>query len=301
MNNTIKSVGILGMGALGLLYGSQAGTDCVSYIMDNDRAEKYRNAPLRINGNEFKANLVTPDKAFPVDLLIIAVKYNSLSQALETANGFVGENTVIISVMNGIISEEIIEKKFGKEKVVYCIAQGMDAMKTGSQLVYTKHGNLHVGMPTGCCTDNLERVIEFFERKQIPYIREKDIMWRMWFKFMLNVGINQTCMVYNVPYGIATSPGESYRMMVAAMREVRAIAEMEGITLTEEQLAQCIEIEKTLDPTATPSMGQDRILKRKSEVELFAGTVIRYAKKHGILVPANEFFYEKVKEIEAKY
>ena len=50
-----------------------------------------------------------------------------------------------------------------------------------------------------------------------------------------------------------------------------------------------------------PSMRQDALSRRCSEVELFAGTVLRLAKKHGILVPANEFLYERIQEIEKDY
>ena len=48
-------------------------------------------------------------------------------------------------------------------------------------------------------------------------------------------------------------------------------------------------------------MRQDGVAHRKSEVEMFAGTVIRLAKKHALYVPANEFLYERVKEMEAEY
>ena len=48
-------------------------------------------------------------------------------------------------------------------------------------------------------------------------------------------------------------------------------------------------------------MGQDRRNHRPSEVEMFAGTVIRLAREHGIPVPANQFLYRRVREIESRY
>jgi len=97
------------------------------------------------------------------------------------------------------------------------------------------------------------------------------------------------------------SKGEANRSYVAALREVLAVANAEGIPLTEDTVKFCIEIEQTLDPDSIPSMAQDRKNKKPSEVELFAGTVIRLAKKHGISVPTNEYFYERVHEIEREY
>ena len=48
-------------------------------------------------------------------------------------------------------------------------------------------------------------------------------------------------------------------------------------------------------------MRQDSIQKRKTEVDMFAGTVIELAEKHGIPVPANEFLFYRAKQIEAAY
>lgn len=47
-------------------------------------------------------------------------------------------------------------------------------------------------------------------------------------------------------------------------------------------------------------MRQDAMAKRKTEVELFAGTIISLAKKHGLSVPVNERFYRTIKEMEAE-
>ena len=119
---------------------------------------------------------------------------------------------------------------------------------------------------------------------------------------MLNVGVNQVCMVYDTHYeGALTLGSEANMAMIGAMREVILVANAESVNLGEAELKEYIRILKTLDPKATPSMGQDRLNKQKSEVDMFAGTVIELANKHGIPVPANEFLYRRVHEIEAEY
>ena len=57
----------------------------------------------------------------------------------------------------------------------------------------------------------------------------------------------------------------------------------------------------TFNPDGMPSMRQDVLAKRPTEVEQFAGVVRRLAQKHGMPTPANDFFYEKIREIEANY
>lgn len=306
MRKAIQTVNIVGMGALGLLYGSMIaenlGPEHVSYVMDAQRRERHRNDVYQINGKQVQFSIISEEEAEPCDLLIVAVKYTDLDRALETMKTSVGEGTIIISVMNGISTEGIIGERYGMERVIYTVAQGMDAMRFGTALSFTKTGQLHIGSEEIAKNEKLNCLTDFFDRAGIAYIVEEDIKYRVWSKFMINVGLNQTCMVYGTNYAGVTSPESlEYMTMVSAMREVMLLAHAEGVELTEEDLKFYLGLLKTFSPQATPSMGQDRINKRRSEVELFAGTVIRLARKHDILVPTNEFLYRRVYEIEAAY
>lgn len=303
----IQKVSIIGMGALGLLYADiiqeTLGSDAVQFVMDKNRFEKYKNQVFTVNGVEKKFNLVCGDEIKkPCDLLIVAVKSTGLNEKmLELAGKCVGKNTIIISVLNGISSEDVIAEKFGMKNIIHTVAQGMDAMKFGNDLKYTKAGELHIGITNQERKENLDCLEEFFIRSKMPYIVEEDIIRRMWCKWMLNVGVNQTCMVFNATYSMVLNQPELLSVYEGAMREVILLAKAEKINVTEEDLKFYIDITRTLDPDGTPSMGQDRIQKRKSEVEIFAGTVIKKAKEHGIEVPINQMLYEKVQEIEAQY
>lgn len=304
-SSEITKVSIIGMGALGLLYGSHIvkhqGIEAVDFIMEEHRFKKYENQVFLCNGTELRFRLTKDSEAEPVDLLIVAVKYTGLEEALISMKRSIGPNTVILSLLNGISSEKIIGMRYGMDKVIYTVAQGMDAMKFDNKLQYTRMGKLHLGILDEGQKDKLDRVIAYFDKLQIPYEVEEDILYRLWSKFMLNVGVNQTCMVYDTNYAGVLASGEPNRTMIAAMREVIAIANAEGIKLSETDLNQYIDIIGTLHPEGTPSMGQDRINRKPSEVELFAGTVIEMAKKHKIYVPANEYLYKRVKEIEQDY
>lgn len=303
----IGKIGIVGMGALGLLYADQLVSglkdpEAVTFIMDDERLARHKNDIYTINGERKSFRMVSSKEAEPAGLLIVAVKYNELPSAVETMKNAVGEDTVILSVMNGITSEKIIASRYGMDRMVYAIAQGMDAMRDGTSLRYTKCGNIHIGAADEKMKKNIAAVKELFERAEVPHIVEEDIMYRMWFKFMLNVGINQICMAYGVGYGEATTVGsESNRVMIETMREVVSIAAAKGITLTEADIEQCLEIERSLDPEGYPSMAQDRKAKRRSEVDMFAGEVIRMGKELNIPTPYNEDILKKVLEIEKAY
>lgn len=77
---------------------------------------------------------------------------------------------------------------------------------------------------------------------------------------------------------------------------------LEGVNLPADNHRAFLEsMAPTFKPDGMPSMRQDVLAKRPTEVEQFAGVVRRLAQKHGMPTPANDFFYEKIREIEANY
>ena len=305
----IQTVHIVGMGALGLLFGDpiarNLGGGQPRYVMDAERRRRHSGETYSINGRPVEPVMITPEEAEPADLVMVGVKYPALGEALDAIASSVGPDTVILSLMNGVDSEVRIAERFGAEKVLYSVSQGMDAQRYGSELVFTQAGRLFVGVPSGAdaaLAEKLDRVCAFFDAAELPYTREPEILYRQWSKFMLNVGCNQVCMVYDQGYGPCMEPGsEAFAMMTGAMREVCAIASALEIPVGEREVAQYLDILRTLDPQALPSMGQDRRQRKRSEVDMFAGVVIDYGQRLGIETPVNEFLRRRVREIEAAY
>ena len=103
----IETSALIGLGALGILFGRKM--PGVQVIADEGRIVRYAAEPVVCNGEECKFSYVTPAEGKPVDLLLVAVKATVLEQAIQDMAKFVGPDTVILSVMNGITSEEHIE------------------------------------------------------------------------------------------------------------------------------------------------------------------------------------------------
>ncbi|MFT4105125.1 MAG: ketopantoate reductase family protein [Lacrimispora sp.] len=305
MNKDTKKTVIVGLGALGMLYAGQIsrtlGPEAVSFLADKERMERYRKMPFTINGEPCSFLIEDCEEAKPADFVIVAVKYTGLASALKTMKNSVGPDTTIISVMNGIESESIIGERFGHEKVLYCIAQGMDAMKFGPAFTFTHCGELCLGVRMEGQEERLNALAAYLDQAEVPYRIEENIEKRLWGKFMVNVGINQTCMAYETDYAGILAPGEANDTLLGAMREVIDLSQKEGINLSEEDLNYYIDLIKSLPPKSAPSMRQDGIARRHSEVEMFAGTVRRLAAKHGLEVPVNNRLYERIKEMESAY
>lgn len=301
----IKTVSIIGLGALGILFGNHLSKrmkkEDLRIIASEDRIKRYSN--IYCNDELCDFNFITPEeKNAPADLLIIAVKYSALKDAIKDIKNQVGENTIILSLLNGITSEKLIAEAYGEDKVLYSVAQGMDAVREGNKLTYKNMGMICFGeKEAGVISEKVGLVEDFFKSVELPHEVQKDMYKRLWSKFMLNVGVNQTVALYRGNYGTIQVQGEARDTMIRAMREVILLSEKEGINLTEEDLNYWLNILDGLSETGKPSMAQDMEAKRLSEVDLFSGAVLELGKKYLLETPVNKNFYDRVKAIESGY
>lgn len=302
----IKTVGIIGLGALGTLYAhlftEALGRERVLVLADHDRIQRYQDAGMWYNGDPCDFQYVDAAQVTePVDLLLFAVKFGGLESAIETCRHLVGPETTLINALNGIICEEILSEAFTPEQVVWCVAQKMSALKEGNRVVVNPTGELAIGVPAGLPDAHFRRLVQFFASIDFPHHLPEDILCHMWGKLICNVGCNQAAMVYQCGYGPLKENGPARDTMLGAMREVVKVGNAEGISLSEADVLHWVSITDHFPDDGEPSMRQDSKAHRKSEVALFAGTIRRLAQKHGINVPVNDWLYEKVQEMEAAY
>ncbi|NLK96090.1 MAG: ketopantoate reductase family protein [Clostridiales bacterium] len=302
----INKVGIIGLGALGTMYGKlftdKLGKDSVFIMANSSRIEKYKKEGVYSNNKLCDFSYVnTEDKGEPFDLVIFAVKYNALPKAIEDAKNYIGDKTIILSVLNGITSEEVIGKVYGKEKMLYCTVQGMDAVKIKNKLTYYNIGSITFGEKDNSMSEKVKALSKLLDKVNIPYEIPDNIMNKLWSKLMLNTGVNQAVAVFETNYGGVQKEGKPREVMIGAMKEVFEIAKKENIIMEDNEIEKWLKILDTLNKDAKPSLRQDTEAKRKTEVDLFGGTIIKLGKKHKIETPYNDFLYNKIKEIEESY
>ncbi|CAM3060265.1 ketopantoate reductase family protein [Sporolactobacillus spathodeae] len=302
----IKNVAIVGLGALGIMYGKhlvdRLGVDAVRIVADHDRIERYKKDGILCNGEPCTFRYVAADEPMePADLLIFAVKYTGLKSAIANAKNQIGKQTIILSVLNGISSEQVIGGTFGFDQLLYCIVAGMDASKVGNELTYKNLGFISFGEANDVRSKKVQALAHFFDKVSIPYEIPEHMMHKMWSKLMVNTGVNQSTAVFATNYGGIQVPGKPRDTVIAAMKEVVKVANSEGVNLQESEIAGWLKINDALNPEGMPSMRQDTLQHRPTEVELFAGTIRKLGKKHGIPTPVNDFLYTKIEEIESAY
>jgi len=303
--DSIRDIAVIGGGAMGAFYASRFfDTEgiSVSLVADGERAERLSAHGIVVNDRPYAVPVTRPGDAVPPpDLILVAVKNHHMAQALRDLEGLVGEQTLFLSVMNGIDSEEQLGKAFGMEKVLYAIALGIDAVRDGNRMTYTKPGVVHFGEAQNReVSSRVREVQELFDRAGIPWETPTDMIRALWWKFMINVGVNQVSAVLRAPYGVFQRSQEARALMEWAMQEVITVAEKAGVALTGEDIDQWKSVLATLGPEGKTSMLQDVEAERKTEVEIFAGRVLELGMTYDVPVPVNRVLLQILKVHEQR-
>lgn len=300
----IKQIAILGAGALGAYYASRfqaAPGFSVRLVADAEHAKRLRRSGVMVNGQQLQLPVVGGEvDQPPADLVIVALKHHQLEAALPLLQPLVSSQTIILSVMNGLDSEERIAEVFSAAKVLYCIAVGIDAVREDSGIEVAHAGRLVFGEATNIEPPAAEvlRVQEALTRAGLPWETPPDMLRMLWWKFMINVGVNQASAVLRAPYRVFQNSAEARAVVAVLMEEVMLLAGREGIDLGPADLEEWWRVLGRLAPEGKTSMLQDVEAGRRTEVEMFAGKVVELGKQHVVPTPANELMLHLLKVLD---
>lgn len=294
MAEPIQQVAVIGAGAMGAMYAAHfaaAGFD-VALVARGERADRLR-AGLTVNGQPLLVEVIDVDQPGPhpiADLMIFAVKDRHLPQALSEAAPLVGPETIMLSVINGLDSEEQIAARFGDERVLLCVALGMDAERAGHEIRYRQAGRLVFGEATNPDppSEQVRRVQQALDRAELAWQTPADMRHQLWWKFMVNTGINQASAVLRAGYGAFQPEGDARDLMNALINEVLLVANAEGVALGSADVAAWYRVLDSMPADGWTSMRQDVDAGRQTEVESFAGRVVALGVKHQIETPYNQ-------------
>jgi len=303
--SSIKTISLIGTGAMGSFYASKLfdlDRNCISLVADGERYERLREKGFYVNTRQYILPVIRPDDAVPPsDLVIVAVKHHHLPEAIRDIKNRVGEKTTLVSVMNGIGSEEALGAAYGMEKVLYAVAVGIDALREHNCLTYTTQGRLFFGEARNpVISGRVKDVQSLLDRAGIAYETPVDMIRVLWWKFMINVGINQASAVLRAPYFAFQTSQEARELMESAMREVMAIAGEARVDLSEKDIENWYSVLSGLSPKGKTSMLQDVEAGRKTEVEMLAGKVMELGTRYHIPTPVNKQIFKTIKEMEGE-
>ena len=300
----IKKVLICGLGAVGSTYANKIINEDIELkiLVDQNRLERYKNNPIIFNGEKMDLEYILPNSTdYKADLIIITTKFDGLQDAIKNIKNFISENTIILSLLNGVTSEIHIAREYGWEKVLLSYFIGHSAVRTGRSVTQDGVGKIVFGAKTNSQLHKVQLVKEFFDKCKIDYEIPEDMEYALWLKFMFNVSANQPSAILNMTFGEMQANPKFMELSKKLMFEVQAIAKAEGVKNTEKMIDDALKGFEKMTPEGQASTLQDVLAKRKTEVDIFAGAIIELGAKHNIPVPYNTFMYEMIKAIEANY
>ncbi len=304
----IKKVAVIGMGAIGgfvarELYGLLG--DDFYLLAGGARKERLEKNGVTINGVNYKFNVVAPeDTSGYADFVIFTVKNTQLEQAIADMKNQIGPDTIVMSLLNGVTSEIHIKNAYYPDNVLTSVIR-VPALHSESGISFPENwGKISFGEEKNDPENYTEKVLavkDLFDRAGVNYVICEDMLKDMWMKYISNVSENQTCAILQVPYkGFNASREHVDVVRKMAAREVIAICEKKGINITQEDFDARDAYIYSLNPAGKPSTYQDIETGRKTEVETFAGDMIRMGKEYGVPTPINELFYHMIKALEEK-
>ena len=296
----IKNIALIGLGAVGAVVASQLNKvpEVNLYcVVDSNRKNRYEQNGIFINNKRQNFKLITPDELQPADLVIIATKNLQIQDALKQIKNSVTDNTMILSLLNGIQSEKEIEKIYGKEKTLYGFIINITSINLNSNISCTNNGTIVFGENDNSHSMRICLIEQLFNQAGISYKNPENIQLEMWKKFLINVVFNSLGAITRSPYGGFKSDSMKNCVQKIGLETIK-VANAEGIPLSEELLQKDLELTLSYTPTGKCSMLQDVEAGRLTENDFFTGTIIKLGEKHNISTPYCQFLYDLIKGTE---
>lgn len=302
MKEQIKKVLICGLGGVGSVCATTIFRNKkieLKILVDEKRIERYKKEKTFFNDIPYEFEYILPSKKnFSPDLIIIATKNDGLEEAIKNIKNFVSKETIIISLLNGIHSEEEIAKVYGWKNIIYSFYIGNSCIREGRKITMRGNYKIVIGTDKEYNKTALEKISNFFYEIGIKYEISNNILDDYWQKFLINVGVNQTCAYTRKELKEIRENKEQTNLLKNLMKEARQIAEKKGIENHDKIYKNAEKFLLKEFENAHPSMLQDVENKRQTEIDIFAGKIIELGKKYNINTPENEKVYSWIKKHE---
>ncbi|MDF9834030.1 2-dehydropantoate 2-reductase [Ereboglobus sp. PH5-5] len=299
-NAASPKIAIVGAGALGCYYGARlarAGEN-VHFLMRGDLATvRKRGLTVSVPTETFHLppetlrTAATPGEIGPCDLVIIALKTTANASFRELITPLLHDGTTILTLQNGLGSDEELAAIFGAEHILGGICFICVNRLAPGEISCTSTGALSLGEFQRPATERLRAIAEKFTRAGVKTTVSDNLIELRWRKLVWNVPFNGLSIAAG---GITTDKIMADPVLeneaAALMREIAAAAAAHGCAIPESF------VQKQLDTTRPmgaykPSSLIDYLAKREVEVESIWGEPMRRAKARNVPTPRLEMLH----------
>jgi 2-dehydropantoate 2-reductase len=299
---------IMGAGAMGGLFGGLlafSGEEVWLVDVRKEQVDVIRSVgltleeedKLQIIGVNATQDLRSLGKA---DLVIFFVKTYHTEQAVSDALALEKEDTIFLTLQNGLGNEEILCKRINPKKVMLGVTgQGATLLGPG-HVRHAGRGKTFIGELDQEVSDRAIQVAKMFREADIDTEVSANIHDLIWDKLLVNVGINALTALTELKNGQLLDYPETLRIMEALVSEAAEVARQKGIRIEGNPTEKVKTVAEATKGNRS-SMGQDIDYRRKTEIDAINGAVVREAKRLGLHAPYNEVVTDLIKMIERKF
>lgn len=289
-------IAVLGAGAMGCLYGGLlAANDNEVWLIDiwKQHVDEINKSGLIIEDRDKKRVIknvkatTNPNKIGVVDLVLIFVKSTITDKALTSAKSIIGENTLILTLQNGLGNIEMIKSVIGKNNIIAgTTAHGSTLIEPG-KIYHAGKGLTIIGEIDGSSMRRTQNIKELFTLCQIETVTTNNVLGVIWDKLLVNLGINAITALTELKNGQLLDFEEAEELLENAVKEGVRVSKAKKITLINENPVKHTKKVCRLTANNKSSMLQDIINKRKTEIEMINGAIVKEGKKYDIPTPIN--------------
>ena len=296
-------IAIMGAGGVGGFYGgrmARAGEE-VTFVARGEHLKAIQGNGLKVLSESLgdfeipgaKATDV-PAEVGAVDLIWMTHKAYDLKQAAEAIRPMVGEDTVVIPLLNGLDNAEQIGAVVGMEHMMGAIVAMSAAIVEPGVIRHNSGDRFVFGELAGGTSPRAEAIGKMLNDAGIPAELSQDIQVDLWAKYLNLTASAGLSSLTRRTIGEVLGDPDTRELFVACMKEVEALARKQGVALPEDICEQTL---TRYPPGAKtkPSMALDLERGRRLELDVFQGTAVRLGEQLGVPTPVNRLIYAALK------
>jgi 2-dehydropantoate 2-reductase len=223
------------------------------------------------------------------DLVVIATKANHVEAAAAAARPLLGQETLVLPIQNGLGSADRIAAVLGEERVAIGVAAGFGASVVAPG--HVRHEGwelLRFGERRGPSTPRIHRIAEAWTAAGFRIEVNDDVEQLVWEKLICNVCFSGTCAILERPIrGVLDDPA-AWQVASTCAQEAYDVARARGISVRFDDPVAYVRAFGEKIPDSRPSMLQDVLAGRPSEVDVINGAIPPAARDVGLTAPVNE-------------
>ena len=298
---------ILGAGAMGCLYASYLckSPDINLLLLDHkaDKVDSINKNGLLMIENDQEVRFNVPAKVSgrgrqePVDILLIFVMAHQTYAALKANRSLIGPKTIVVSLQNGMGNYLEIVKFVPLDRIVIGTSNHNSTLLGSGHFLHAADGKTIIGAFSKD-SPHVELVRSIFDSCGLDISVSNDVRVLIWRKLLVNMSINPLTMLLEVKNGFIQTDRHSWDIVRQIVDEGLTVAKADGVEFDREEILDLVRKICVLTHSGCSSMYQDRIHKRRTEIDFINGSVVSLARKHGIPVPVNALLVQLVHAVE---